>query len=77
MKKATEKLDWITKRLAENMTVYVSTTLKTVKITSKTAQRFVDAGHDLFKIDSTGSLLMARGRHYDCIDGCALRARAE
>ena len=73
-KKAAEKLAWINERLADGMTVYVCTTYKRTKITPKLARGFADAGHELFKIDGTGSLLIARGKHYDCIDYSGLRA---
>lgn len=73
-KKAAEKLAWIKERLAGNMTVYVCTYTRATKITPKTAARWADAGRDLFKIDSTGSLMMAVGNRYDCIDYCGLRA---
>ena len=75
-KKAAEKLAWIQARLAEGMTVYVSTRLRSTKVTPKAAKRWADDGLELFKIDRTGSLLIAHGRRYDCIDYCALGARA-
>ena len=75
-KQAHKKLTWITERLADGMTVYLSTPLKHTKITPKLAQQFADDGHALFKIDGTGSLLIASGKHYDCIDYSALRAIA-
>jgi len=69
-----DKLAWIQERLAEGRTVYVCTYTRATKITPKAAKRWADAGLALFKVDGRGSLLMARGKHYDCIDGCALRA---
>lgn len=74
--KATARLTWIREQLAAGLTVYVCTYTRATKITPKTAKRWADSGIDLFKVDSTGALVMARGRRYDSIDGCALRASA-
>ena len=69
-----DKLAWIEERLAEGMTVYLSTYTRTTKVTPKTAKRWTKSGTPLFKIGKDGALLMARGRHYDDATGCALRA---
>jgi len=74
MENGQAKLDWIQQRLAEGMTVMVASYGHATKVTPKTAKRWAEAERPLFKVDSTGTLLMARGKHYDAIGGCALRA---
>ena len=74
---AHEKLTWIEDRLAEGKTVYICTYTRATKITPKTAARWAAAGNILIKVDASGSLVMARGHHYDDIGGCGLRAREE
>ena len=74
---AREKLAWIEERLAEGMTVYVTTRTRATKVTPKAAKRWAADGLELFKIDRTGSLIMAHGRRYDCIDYCRISAIAE
>ena len=72
--RAPSKLAWIKDRLAEGMTVYVTTHTRSTRVTPKDAQSWVDDGRELFKLGHNGTLLMARGKRYDCIDYCGLGA---
>lgn len=69
---AAEKLNAITDALHAGKTVYVETMTRSTVITPKTAQRWANNGHTLFKVAGE-SLYMAVGRRFDCIDYCALR----
>lgn len=68
-----ELLSWITESLDSGKTVYVSTALRTTKVTPKTAQQFTKAGRPIFRASSK-SLYMAVGSRYDCIDYCQITA---
>ncbi len=68
-----ELLSWITESLDSGKTVYVSTALRTTKVTPKTAQQFTEVGRPIFRA-SNKSLYMAVGRRYDCIDYCQITA---
>lgn len=60
----------IAEHIANGGTVYVSTDLRSTSITPKTWKRW-DDGATLFRIGKTsGSLYMARGRNWDCVDFC-------
>lgn len=71
---AAETLARITDALASGKTIYVSTALRHIKVTPKTAAQFAAANHPLFKA-SNKSLYMAVGRRYDCIDYCQITAQ--
>lgn len=66
-----ELLAWMNDSLASGQTVYVSTALRTTKVTPKLAQRFAAAGYPVFRA-SEKSLYMVAGRRYDCIDYCRI-----
>lgn len=66
-----ELLSWITESLDSGKTVYISTALRTTKVTPKTAQQFMKVGRPIFRA-SDKSLYMAVGRRYDCIDYCQI-----
>lgn len=51
--------------LAQGGTVYVSTMTHATKVNAKAAAKFKAAGHDLFKLDASGDLLMASGKNYN------------
>ena len=70
-KTSAELLSWITESLESGKTVYVSTALRTTKVTPKTAQQFMKVGRPIFRA-SDKSLYMAVGRRYDCIDYCQI-----
>ncbi len=53
--------------LAAGGTVYVLTALRAIKVTAKTAAKWLESGKPVFKL-SRGSLWVASGRRYDCID---------
>ena len=72
-KKAAEKLTWLRDRLACGMTVCIVTKVRAEVVTPK---RWAESDGELFKIDSAGRLLMARGEHYDCIDSSYMSASA-
>jgi len=63
---AREKLDLINSHLDKGHTVYHQTCTRATKITAATRKRFVDRGHQLFKIAGS-DLFIARGRSWDCI----------
>lgn len=67
MSKSESALSFIKEQIASNRTVYISTPLCHIKVTPKTFKSWSDSKHDLFKIDKSGDLLMARGKNYDCI----------
>ena len=57
----------ITAAIAEGKTVYVATARGAIKVTAKTAAKWVASGRPVFKF-SKGSIFVAAGRRYDCID---------
>lgn len=59
-----EALQHITCSLDAGRTVYICTMTRATKITPKTAQKWRQAGHELFKLASDGALLMASGRSF-------------
>jgi len=67
MSKAESALNFIKEQITSNHTVYISTPLRHIRVTPKTFKTWADSKHELFKIDSHGDLLMARGKNYDCI----------
>lgn len=72
---ATEKLTLIEARLAQGATVYLTTALKSIKLTPKNAARFTATGHPIVKV-SGASLYVAEGRHYVCADYCGISTEA-
>ena len=73
MTDAQKKLDWITEQVNAGRTVVIGTHYKAWEINKRTFDRFDKAGSQLFKTD-TKSLYMARGKNWDCIDYCSIRA---
>ncbi len=73
-KKGAAKLAWVQERLAEGMTVYLSTYTRSTKITQRTWERFEDAGAPVLKVGSGDALLMAQGKYYVDASYSALRA---
>lgn len=57
----------ITTAIAAGQTVFVMTARGAIKVTPKTAAKWDAAGRPVFKF-SKGSLFVASGRRYDCID---------
>lgn len=68
-----KKLEWINERIAEGMTVYMATYTQVRSVKASTVRAFARADAELFKI-SGKSLYVARGRSWDCIDGCKITA---
>ena len=63
----------LTKAVEGGRTVYVCTYTRATKITPRTLARWRAVGREIFRDDSRGHVLMARGRHWDDIGGCAIR----
>ena len=59
--------DWINARHAEGMTVYATTYLKSIKITKRAVER------GLVRVNGP-HCEVARGRHWDSINGCKITA---
>lgn len=73
MNEAEKKLDWIKAAVARGQTVYVCTYTKKTMLNAKAFASFAKAGAVLLKVKGE-SLYMARGKAFDCIDGCQLIA---
>lgn len=71
---AQQKLEMIQSHINAGRTVFVSTALKSTRITPRTFANWARLGHELFKVKGD-TLYMARGRSFDCIDYCAIQAR--
>lgn len=67
--KAADKLTKILEAIANGKTVTFSTSMRIVPVNAKAVAKFKKVGHDLFKVKGD-SLFIARGKHYDCVDGC-------
>ena len=65
---ANTKLNKILAFIESGGTIIISTHLKHIEVTAKALRKFEKAGTQLFKTDSTGSLYIARGKAWDCID---------
>ena len=65
--KSQSALEFITGMIAVGKTIFISTSIKSTKITPATFSKWEKSGHKLFKLNSNGDLLMARGKNYDCI----------
>lgn len=70
---AQEKLNRINELLDTGATIYISTCLKSTKITSKNRAAWEKTGRPLLKVVKD-SLYMGRGKTYDCIDYCDISA---
>lgn len=57
-------LDFIGRALADGRTIHVATMTRITAVTPKTARRWAESGHDLFRLSTGGDLLMASGRSY-------------
>lgn len=68
---ARKRLRAIEAALASGKTVWVSTVLRQIKVTPKTAAKFSASGAPLFKANRIG-LFIASGKRYDCIDFCQI-----
>jgi hypothetical protein len=62
---ARKKVAWINDQLSRGRTVQLTTYTRATRYTAKSAIAF--------KATRTGAYVQ-RGRHWDCIDGCDLRA---
>lgn len=66
--KSESALEFIKQMISAGKTVYLTTYGNhTTKITPNTFNKWAKSGHDLFKINSNGDLLISRGKSYDCI----------
>jgi len=65
-----EKLNKILAHINDGGTVYIGTQIRMSKIDSKVVKSWEKSGYDLFKVGKSGSLYLARGKNYDCVDGC-------
>lgn len=70
---AQKRYDAIMQALKDGCTIVIATYLKGFSVTQKTVNKFDAAGIPLFKVNGN-SLYMARGKHYDCIDYCSIKA---
>ena len=66
---ASDKLARLLDVIQSGKTVYISTALRSTKVTAKDVAKFDRIGRPLFKADSK-SLYMSVGKRYDCIDYC-------
>lgn len=65
--RAAKALAWIESRLAAGQTVYLTTALQSSAISPKVVASWAEHG-GFFRLDSTGSLYVRRGRKaWDCI----------
>lgn len=69
---AQEKLDKIMQAIQAGRTLYIGTYTRCTKIDAACVKRFEKVGASVLKA-SGNSLYVARGRNWDCIDGCAIR----
>lgn len=69
-KNGAAKLEAIERELAQGSTVRFYTYTNCTEVTPKTAAKFGEG--ELFKVDSTGSLFIRRGKNWDCVDGCKI-----
>lgn len=60
-------LDQIVKHLEDGRTIFVSTYGHVLRITPRNYSSWKASGRDLFRIDSSGHLCVARGKNYDSI----------
>ncbi len=75
-KNGVNKLAWVQERLAEGMTVYVTTPLRATKITQRNWKRFEASGNPILKAGNDNALLMVEGSRYVDASYCGLRADA-
>lgn len=73
---AADKLAWINTAIAAGLTVYFRSYTHAYKVDRKTVARFAKAGVQLLKV-SGGSLWMASGRSYLCMDLSGISIRDE
>lgn len=66
---AQQKIDKIINTVKEGKTVYISTSMRSYKITQKTLNIWGKLGLQLFKVEGN-SMMMASGKHWLCIDYC-------
>ncbi|MNY59059.1 hypothetical protein D3C86_1954650 [compost metagenome] len=66
---AQQKIDKILNTVKEGKTVYITTALRSYKITQKTLSSWEKSGLELFKVQGD-SMMMASGKQYLCIDYC-------
>lgn len=57
-------LEWITARIAEGRTVYLSTMTRSTAISPKTFAKWEAMGRPVVKLSASGDLLIASGKHY-------------
>ena len=72
---ATDKLAKILEVLNAGKTIYIQTTLRTIKVTQKHVLKFAAINRPLFKADAK-SLFISSGNRYDCIDFCKMTMSA-
>jgi D-lyxose ketol-isomerase len=68
---AQEKYDMIINGLNARKNVYISTSLRSWKITPMVKEKWDSRGLELFKVKNN-SLYMANGKKFVCIDYCAI-----
>ena len=73
-KNGAKKLAWVEERLAEGMTVYLTTYTRATKITRRNWERFKASGNPILKAGKGDALLMVEGRRYVDASYSALRA---
>lgn len=66
---AQQKIDKILTTVKEGKTIYISTALRSYKITQKTVNNWEKSGLQLFKVQGD-SMMMASGKKWLCIDYC-------
>ena len=68
---ANDKMAKILEVLAAGRVVYISTALRSIKVTNKSVKDFEAINRPLFKV-SGESLFISSGKRYDCIDFCRI-----
>ena len=67
MTPAQKAYEFIMSSLNGGLSVYITTAYTSKRITPKTFAKWEQSGHKLFKIDSTGHLVIASGKNYNSI----------
>lgn len=67
MSVAAKAYEFITSKLDSGYTIHITTALKTTEVTPKTAAKWAKAGNALFKLSTSGDLMMASGRKFVAI----------
>ena len=62
--KGTAALQFINEAFGKGLTIYLSTALRTIKVTPKTAANWELTGRPVFRLNASGDLLIASGANY-------------